>query len=86
MQKQSIFLYIKLFFNEKETLLAINTDYFQPRTVWVTIDYRIHEAGQTLKCIYSTDEDQVGSEVQIKPRNGNAVLLTVPEAGFVIYE
>ena len=39
-----------------------------------------------LTCIYSTDSRQVGQESKVEPRNGKAVLLTVPAAGFVIYE
>jgi hypothetical protein len=32
-------------FNGKEVLLAINTDYDQPRTAWVTVDNELHWAG-----------------------------------------
>jgi hypothetical protein len=67
-------------------LLSINTDYHQPQTAWVTIDDRLHEAGDTLKCIYSTDTGQVGTAVEVESRNGKSVLLTVPAAGFVFYE
>ena len=73
-------------FNNQEMLLSINTDYHQPRTAWVTIDDRLHEVGDKLKCIYSTDTDQVGTAVEVKTKNGKSVLLTVPAAGFVIYE
>jgi len=73
-------------FNNQEMLLSINTDYHQPRTAWVTIDDRLHEAGDKLKCIYSTAKGQVGTPVEVEARNGKSVLLTVPAAGFVIYE
>jgi hypothetical protein len=73
-------------FNNQEVLLAINTDYVQPKTAWVTIDNDLHDAGDTLNCIYSTDAGQIGSTVTIESRNGKAVLLTVPAAGFVIFE
>lgn len=73
-------------FNNKEILLAINTDYDQPRTAWVTIDNELHQAGDVLKCIYSTDAAQVGRSVTVEARNGKAVLVTVPAAGFVIFE
>ena len=63
-----------------------NTDYVQPKTAWVTIDNDLHDAGSTLNCIYSTDAGQIGSTVAIEPRNGKAILLTVPAAGFVILE
>ncbi len=73
-------------FSKREVLLAINTDYFQPRTAWVTIDNGLHTLEDTLTCIYSTDAQEIGSQVDIEARNGKAVLLTVPAAGFVIYE
>ena len=64
-------------------LLAINTDYDQPRTVWVTIDNELHQAGDVLKCIYSTDATQVGQSVTVAARNGKAVLITIPAADSV---
>jgi len=73
-------------FNNKEILLAINTDYFQLKTAWVTIDNSLHEAGDKLKCIYSTDKEQINTEVVVEERNGKSVLLTVPAAGFVVFE
>jgi glycosidase len=73
-------------FSTKEMLLAINTDYDNPRTAWVTIDNELHEAGDEWKCIYSTDASQLGQSVTVEARNGKAVLVTVPAAGFVIFE
>jgi glycosidase len=70
----------------KEMLLAINTDYDHPRTAWVTIDNELHQSGDILKCIYSTDVTQIGQSLTVEARNGKAVLLTVPAAGFVIFE
>jgi glycosidase len=72
-------------FDDKEVLLAINTDHFRSRSAWVTIDDNLHRAGDRLRCLYSTDAGQVGGEVLVEPRNGKAVLLEVPSAGFVIY-
>jgi len=73
-------------FSGKEVLLAINTDYSHSSTAWVTIDDTLHKAGDLLTCIYSTDSQQLGQVTKVEPRNGNAVLLKVPAAGFVIYE
>jgi hypothetical protein len=73
-------------FSGKEVLLAINTNYFQSSTAWVTIDDTLHNAGDLLTCIFSTDSQQVGQVTKAESRNGKAVLLTVPAAGFVIYE
>jgi glycosidase len=73
-------------FNGKEVLLAINTDYDQSRTAWVTVDNELYQGGDVLRCIYSTDAMQVGQSVKVEARNGKAVLITIPAAGFVIFE
>ena len=73
-------------FVDKEMLCAINTDFDQAREAWVTLDASLHRAGEQLRCIYSTDPAQVGQLTAIESRNGKAVFLTVPAAGFVIYE
>jgi glycosidase len=75
-------------FDDREMLVAINTDPDQPRTAWVEIHPELHRPGDTLKCLYSTDAAQTGSVVQVQaaPGDRNAVQLTLPPAGFVIYE
>jgi len=73
-------------FNGQEFLCAINTDPDQPRTAWVTIDNDLHEAGQELRCLHSTDPAQRGTTVSVEARNGKSVLLTVPPAGVVVHE
>lgn len=72
--------------DDMEMLLAINTDAHASRTAWVTLDDSLHSAGETLRCLYSTDAAQTGQLLTVEARNGNAVLLTVPPAGFVIFE
>lgn len=57
----------------------------QPRTAWVTIDDFLHEEGDTLTCIYCTDAAVIGSGVRVEARNGKAVKLTVPGAGFIVF-
>ena len=72
-------------FNDREILLAINTDSYNARSAWVTVDDSLHDEGSKLKCIYSTDKGQAGQGLNIERRNGKAVFLNVPAAGFVIY-
>ncbi|RMG17193.1 MAG: alpha-amylase [Bacteroidetes bacterium] len=72
--------------SQQEVLLAINTDYHQPTTAWVTIDNGLHQQGEKLRCLYSRDAAQIGSQLAVEARNGKAVRLQVPAAGFVIYE
>lgn len=72
-------------FVDDEVLAAINTDPLLPHTAWVTVDASLHDVGDRLVCRYSTDPSQGGREVTVEARNGRAVLITVPAAGFVIY-
>lgn len=50
------------------------------------INNELHESGDELKCIYSTDKGQINQTVTVEARNGKALLVTVPAAGFVIFE
>ena len=52
----------------------------------MTIDDGLHRAGDNLRCVHSTDGSEIGRTVRVEARNGKAVQLTVPPAGFVIYE
>ncbi len=72
--------------DDQESVLAINTDMDNRRSAWVTIDASLHKPDDTLACIYSTDSAQIGQTLPVEPRNGRAVRLTVPAAGFVIFE
>jgi hypothetical protein len=72
-------------FNEREVLLAVNTDFDAPRTAWVTIDAGLHAVGSHLTCMYSTDHTQIGRMFNIEERNGRAVKVTLAPAGFAIY-
>lgn len=51
-----------------------------------TADATLHKQGDFLTCAYSTDAAQIGKQVKVEPRNGLSVELTVPAAGFVIFE
>jgi hypothetical protein len=70
----------------EEVVLAINTDFDVPRTGWVTIDNKLHTSGDTLTCVYSTDATLTGTKAAIEARNGLSVSITVPAAGFVIFQ
>ncbi len=74
-------------FDGDEVLCALNTDPDHPRAAWAVIDHDLHAGGDRLRCAYSTDTTQVGSEITAVERGPiRAVWLTVPAAGFVIYE
>ena len=70
--------------SNREVVCAINTDWAAPRAAWVTIDAGLHSAGDKFECLYSTDKSKVGSLVAAEPRNGLAIRIEVPAAGFVV--
>lgn len=73
-------------FNNQEILLAINTDYDNEKEAWVTIDSKLHKAGDEFICTYSTNKKNINKKtIKVESKNGNAVLMSVPAAGFVIY-
>jgi glycosidase len=72
-------------FDDREVLAAINTDPDTALTAFVTIDNDLHAAGERLTCLYSTEASEVGGRVAVEARNGRAVLVRVPAAGFVVY-
>lgn len=84
-QMRSVVAWSRIF-NDREVLLAINTDPDAARTAYVTIDGTLHTAGDKLKCTYATDPSLQGKTLAVESRNGKAVQLTVPPAGFVVYE
>ncbi len=70
----------------QEIVVAINTDYHKALTVWVTIDDELHQAGSTFSCLYSTCDEQAGSQTVVAALNGKAIQITVPAAGCVLYK
>jgi glycosidase len=73
-------------FDDRELVLAINTDADNSHTAWVTIDDSLHRVGDRLTCIFATDSALVGQIANVEARNGKAVRITVPAAGFIVYE
>jgi glycosidase len=72
-------------FNDDEVLCAINTDPDHASAAFVTVDSDLRASGSLLTCLYSTDAAEIGRTIPVEARNGKAVLLTVPPAGFVVY-
>ena len=73
-------------FNDREVVLAVNTDFQNSQTAWATIDNGLHKTGDVLTCLYSSDATQIGTTLPVAARNGKAIQLTLPPAGFVIYK
>ncbi len=72
-------------FDDQHILAAINTDPDHPRSAWVSLGPAPEHAHLT--CLYSTDSTQIGQALQVKAAGERGVVeLSVPGAGFVIYE
>lgn len=73
-------------FDDAEVLCALNTDPRQARSAWTIVDHDLHDAGERFRCVYSTDDAQVGTKLVVEDRGlVRAVWLTVPPGGFVIF-
>lgn len=72
-------------FADREVLVAINTNLDAATSAWVTIDNDLHEAGERLSTVYSSDAAQIGQSVAIEARNGKSVRLTLPPAGVAVF-
>ncbi len=70
----------------QEIVVAINTNYNNASTAWVTVDSGLHNLDREFICLYSTDSSQIGSKVKTAARNGKAMQLTVPAAGCAIWK
>jgi glycosidase len=74
-------------FDDQDLLLAINTDADQPRTAWVDLETNTYPAGRVLKCLYASDPTHTGQQLVVENAGDRrAIRLTVPPAGFVLYE
>ncbi len=74
-------------FDNQNLLLAINTDPDQPTTTWVDLDPSTLPIGGQLTCLYSSDGSQIGQAISVQSLGtGQIVQLTVPPAGFVVFE
>lgn len=69
--------------NDEEVVCAVNTDVATERTAWVTVDAQIHSRTTTFDYVYSSD-GVARAPAPVESRNGRAVLVTVPAAGFVV--
>jgi glycosidase len=52
-------------FSQEEFLLAVNCDLDNSQVSKVIVDGTLHEPGDQFECIYSSDQDQIGSKVEV---------------------
>lgn len=83
---RSIVAWSRIFVND-EFVLAFNTDTDNPIRAWVTVDADLHSADEAFVCIYcSNDKGMIGKNTPIENRNGKAIAIALPAAGFCIYK
>jgi hypothetical protein len=70
--------------DDEEIVLAINTDVTRELSAWVTIDDGLNGVGDVFSCIYPSAP--LLAEAVVESRNGKAMLIRVPPAGFVVYK
>lgn len=46
----------------------------------------LYRPGDVITCLYSTDRSQIGTTALVEERNSRAARLTVPAAGFAMFE
>lgn len=79
---RSVIAWSRVLDNE-EIIIAMNTDTVNSLSVWVTIDNNLNKAGDVYTCIYPVDP--LLPSTVVEERNGKAIFIGVPKAGFVIY-
>ena len=74
-------------FDDQQLLLAINSDPDQGRTAWVSLDPVENPDGARLPACTPALQERSGRELIVQATgDGARVSLSVPAAGFVIYE
>jgi glycosidase len=74
-------------FDDQELLLAFNTDPEHHRTAWVQVERSLRKPGDRLQRLYSSNLEDTPSELEVHWKSERPVVqLSVPAAGFVIYE
>jgi glycosidase len=70
---------------DREIVCAMNTDTEQELSVWVTVDNALSQDGQRFRCLLSTHSEMEGEQSRVEARNGKAIRIRVPAAGFVVF-
>jgi glycosidase len=74
--------------SQEELLLAINCELEREQSSKVVVDNDLHELGDKFICLYSSDQEQIGKEIEvIKGEQGNNCLeINLAAKGRIIYQ
>jgi glycosidase len=74
-------------FDDQHLLVALSTDPDGPREAWVDMDRQVYAPGNRLICLYANDPAQIGGSLEVQTAGERlAVRLSLPGAGFAVYE
>ncbi|MFT5701272.1 MAG: glycosidase [Desulforhopalus sp.] len=71
-------------FNKREILIVVNTDPFEEKSAWVTIDNSLHSEGESLRTLYGTKG--FANNYRIENRNGKSISLSLPPGHVIVLE
>ncbi|HNQ17413.1 MAG TPA: hypothetical protein PKH60_04925, partial [Candidatus Woesebacteria bacterium] len=72
--------------SDQRVLCVVSTDPNQSQSAWVKM-LELKESTQYLRCIFSTDEVQIGEKYPLVQFNTNhKVMFTLPPAGFALFQ
>ena len=69
---------------DREVVCAFNTDPVAARTAWVTVDAGLNRAVAVYGYDHSSDPGAVGTTTPVESRNGRAIRVELPPAGFAV--
>jgi len=75
-------------FSQEEFILAVNCELEIAQKSKVLIDSEIHLPGEKFTCIYSSDQKNIGKEIEIKEagEGRNYLEIEIPAKGKAIYK
>ncbi len=75
-------------FSQDEFLLAVNCELDSAQKAKVLIDSEIHQPGEKFICVYSSAEEKIGEELEVKEadQGKNYLEIAVPAKGRAIYK
>jgi glycosidase len=69
---------------DRELVCAVNTDTAAERTVWVTVDAELNDTTKAYVYRHSSDPRTVDTTTPVEARNGRAISVRLPPAGFAV--
>ena len=69
---------------DREIVCAFNNDPVAARTAWVTVDAGLNGGVAAYGYDHCSDPGAVGTTTRVESRNGRAIEVTLPAAGFAV--